>query len=131
MDCQKVCVGDTEHKSSAISLARLPKIFQKPPASKEPAISKMTGTEFTAQNNTGRRKITLTSHCESTFHLAKISTEKRWQSYSTFLPPMHCTLMGQRPRLAAPKSIWKEIFNPWLFQFPIELQEMEHTQPIA
>lgn len=75
-------MGAAEHKSSALSLARLPKVFQKPPASKKLSASKMTGTGFATQNKMGSRKITFISHCESTFHLEEISTEKCEQSYS-------------------------------------------------
>lgn len=121
-------MGGAEHESAAISLARLSKIFQKPPASRKPAASRMTGTGFTAQNNTGRRKITFISHCESTFHLAEISTEKHWQSYPMFPSPTRCTLTGQRLRLAAPKSIWKGILILDCFVFPIEFQGTEHIQ---
>lgn len=75
MDCQKVCVGDAEHKSSATSFSRFSKIIQQTPVSKRLAASKMTGTELTTQNNTDRRKITFISRCESTLHLADTSRE--------------------------------------------------------
>lgn len=128
MDCQKVCVGAAEHKSSASSLARLSKIFQKPPASKKLSASKMTGTGFATQNNMGRRKITFISHCESTFHLEEISTEKFWQSYSIPYSSPRCTapwwVSGQ-----APKSILKGILtlDYLIFQWSYRTQSTCNT----
>lgn len=109
-------MGAAEHKFSASPLARLSKIFQKPPASKKLSASKMTGTGLAAENNMGRRKITFISHCESTFHLEEISYREMLAVIFLSIFPSPVTapwwVCGQ-----VPKSILKGILTLDYFVF--------------